>query len=164
MAVTAAVAGCSQTVGGTAERVRPGEPDADRSYGFVDDRCGLLHDDSIKDLLGAVSVVKPFSGAVCQYLLTTDGGLIDVVFSWFEEGSIARERGVATDRGARITDVDVARHPAFLAQRPDAADACSATAAAGSGVLTWWVQFRPGADEPCAAAEKLLSATLSANL
>ena len=159
-----AVAGCSQTVAGTAERARPSAPDPERSYGYVDERCGLLHDDSIKDLLGASSVVKPFSGAVCQYLLSTDGGLVDVVFSWFDEGTIDRERGVAVDRGSRLTDVDVARHPAFLAQRPDNSNACSATAAAGSGVLTWWVQFRPSEGDSCAAAEKLLSATLSADL
>lgn len=162
--VMMAVAACSQTVGGTAERARPVVPDAQRSYGYVDERCGLLHDDAIKDLLGANSLVKPFSGAVCQYLLSADEGLIDVVFSWFDKGSIDRERGVATDRGSRITDKDVARHPAFVAQRPDNPNACSATAAAGSGVLTWWVQFRPTAGDPCDAAEKLLSATLSADM
>ncbi|MDT5339441.1 MAG: hypothetical protein QOD90_4946 [Mycobacterium sp.] len=163
-AAMVAVAACSQTVGGTAERARPGVPDPQRSYGYVDHRCGLLHDDAIKDLLGANSLVKPFSGAVCQYVLSADAGLIDVVFSWFEQGSIDRERAVATDRGSRITETDVARHPAFLAQRPDNSNACSATAAAGSGVLTWWVQFRPSEDDPCTAAEKLLSATLSADL
>jgi hypothetical protein len=159
-----AVAACSQTVGGTAERARPRAPDPERSYGYVDGRCGLLHDDSIKDLLGASSLVKPFSGAVCQYLLSTDDGLVDVVYSWFDEGSIDRERGVAVGRGSRLVDKDVARHPAFLAQRPDNPNACSATAAAGSGVLTWWVQFRQNPGDPCAAAEELLTATLSADL
>jgi hypothetical protein len=162
--VTLAAAACTQTVGGTAERARPVVPDAARSYGYADGRCGLLHDDTIKDLLAANSVVRPFSGAVCQYLLTADAGLVDVVFSWFDKGSVDRERGVATDRGSRIIDRDVARHPAFLAQRPDNPNACSATAAAGSGVLSWWVQFRPAAGDPCEAAEKLLSATLSADL
>jgi hypothetical protein len=162
-AVTVAVVACSQTVGGTAERASPGVPNPDRSYGYVDDRCGLLHDDSVKDLLRAKALVKPFSGAVCQYLLSVDDGLVDVVFSWFDKGALDRERRVATDRGSRITDADVERHPAFLAQRPDNPKACSATAAAGHGVLTWWVQFRPQAGDACAAAEKLLAATLSAD-
>lgn len=162
-AVAAATA-CSQTVAGTAERTRPRVPDPDRSFGYVDDRCGLLHDDSIQQLLGANSVVKPFSGAICQYLLTTDEGVVDVVFSWFDTGSFDRERRVAAERGSRITDKDVERHPAFVAQRPDSPNACAATAGAGSGVLTWWVQFRPAADDPCEAAEKLLSATLSADM
>lgn len=56
------------------------------------------------------------------------------------------------------------RHEAFVVQRPDNLTACAATAGAGPGVLTWWVQFRPKAGDPCEAAEKLLSATVSADL
>jgi hypothetical protein len=164
MTAMVAVAACSQTVGGSAERAGPAVPGPDRSYGYVADRCGLLHDDEVRDLLRATSVVKPFSGAVCQYVLATEKGLIDVVFSWFETGTAARVRGVAAEGGARIVDRLVDRHPAFLAQHPDTPNACAATAGAGTGVLTWWVQFRPAADDPCAAAENLLSATLSAAL
>jgi Protein of unknown function (DUF3558) len=159
-----AVAACSQTVGGTAELARQTVPDPHRSYGYVDDRCGLLHDDTVKDLLGANSVVRPFSGAVCQYVLAADKGLVDVVFSWYDTGSLERERTVAVNRGLRITGKDIDRHTAFLAQRPDNPNACSAAAAAGSGVLTWWVQYRPRAGDPCAGAAKLLSATLAADL
>ena len=166
MTVAAAVTvGCSQTVTGDAQRARPSVPDPERNYGYVDDRCGLLTDDSVQQALGAESVVRPYSGAVCQYVLARKTGLIDVVFSWFETGSFDRERGVATQRGATITDTDVERHPAFLAEVRGDHAACSATAAAGTGVLTWWVQFRPSAgDEPCKAAEKLLAATLSSDL
>jgi Protein of unknown function (DUF3558) len=165
--VTAAVAAvaCSQTVGGSAQRSRPGAPDPDRSYSYVDDRCGLLQDDTVKSLLSADRVVRPYSGAVCQYVLSGRSGLVDVVFSWFDTGSLERERALAAERGIRITDKDVERHPAFLGQRPDNAAACSATAAAGVGVLAWWVQYRPlGGQNPCDAAEKLLSATLSADM
>lgn len=164
--VAAAVTvGCSQTVTGDAQRARPTVPDPDRSYGYVDDRCGLLTDDSIKQALGAESVVRPYSGAVCQYVLAKKTGLIDVVFSWFETGSLDRERGLAAQRGATITDTDVERHPAFLAEVRGDHAACSATAAAGAGVLTWWVQFRPTTGEqPCPAAQKLLAATLSSDL
>lgn len=168
VAVTAAVAaaGCTQSVDGSAQRARPAVPDPERSYGYVDDRCGLLLDDSIRDLLSADSIVRPYSGAVCQYVLgTPSGGLVDVVFSWFDTGSLERERALAEQRGSRITDKEVARHPAFLVQRPENLTACSATAAAGSGVLAWWVQFRPqNGQDPCEAAEKLLSATLSADM
>jgi len=164
--VAAAVTvGCSQTVTGDAQRARPSVPDPDRSYGYVDDRCGLLTDDSIKQALGAESVVRPYSGAVCQYVLAKKTGLIDVVFSWFETGSLDRERGLAAQRGATITDTDVERHPAFLAEVRGDHAACSATAAAGTGVLTWWVQFRPmTGEQPCQAAQKLLAATLSSDL
>lgn len=176
-AVTAAaiVAGCSSTVSGTARRAQPGVPDSTRSYGYVDDRCGLLLDSSVQETLAADHVVRPYSGAVCQYVLTRgDTGshvgagapqVIDVTFSWFESGSLERERALATERGATITATDVERHEGFLARRDTTGAACSATAAAGTGVLSWWVQFRgQSGGDPCQEAEKLLSATLRSDL
>jgi len=62
-------AGCAQTVSGTAQRAHPSVPDPERSYGYVDNRCGLLEDSSIQEMLGADNVVRPYSGAVCQYVL-----------------------------------------------------------------------------------------------
>jgi hypothetical protein len=177
-AVTAAtlVAGCSSTVSGTARRAHPGVPDPNRSYGYVDDRCGLLADSSVQETLTADHVVRPYSGAVCQYVLTRPGTgpdvdaaapqTLDVTFSWFEAGSLERERALATERGATITDTDIERHDAFLARRDTTGTACSATATAGTGVLSWWVQFRGqyrGGD-PCQDAEKLLAATLRSDL
>jgi uncharacterized protein DUF3558 len=158
-----AVAACSHTVVGVAERARATVPNPDRGYGFAGDRCGLLQDDAISEMLGATTMVKPFSGAVCQYVLSTEAGVVDVVFTWFEHGSIDRERDVAVGRGARLQEKTVVRHPAFLAQRPSTPNACAATAAAGSGVLTWWVQFRQSPGDACADAETLLTATLSAD-
>ena len=167
-------AGCAQTVSGNAQRAHPAVPDPERSYGYVDNRCGLLADTSIQEMLGAQSVVRPYSGAVCQYVLERDSDVgagtppaatVDVVFSWFEAGSADRERTLAEQRGAEITDKVVERHQAFLARRDTNGAACSATAAAGSGVLSWWVQTRGKADtDPCADAERLLAATLSSDL
>ncbi len=167
-AVTAVVtvAGCAQTVSGDAQRAHPAVPDPERSYGYVDNRCGLLEDDSIQQMLGAQNIVRPYSGAVCQYVLERDkNSTIDVVFSWFETGSADRERTLAEERGATVTETVVERHPAFLARRDTNGAGCSATAAAGSGVLSWWVQTRGKTDaDPCKDAEKLLAATLSSNL
>ncbi|WP_123027009.1 DUF3558 domain-containing protein [Mycolicibacterium stellerae] len=177
-AVTAVVtgAGCAQTVNGTAQRAHPAVPDPQRSYGYVDNRCGLLEDSSIQEMLGAENVVRPYSGAVCQYVLERDSGrdagagsppaiTVDVVFSWFEAGSLDRERTLAQQRGARVTEKDVERHEAFLARRDTNGAGCSATAAAGTGVLSWWVQTRGNTDaDPCKDAEKLLAATLSSDL
>jgi len=167
VAVTAVVtvAGCSQTVSGTARRAQPGVPDPNRSYGYVDDRCGLLADGSIQEVIGADDVVRPYSGAVCQYVLSRDSALIDVTFSWFESGDIDRERALATERGAKVTEKVVERHVAFLARRDTTGAACSATAAAGTGVLSWWVQVRgQTTGDPCKEAEKLLSATLQSDM
>lgn len=167
LAVTAVVtvAGCSQTVSGTARRAQPGVPDPNRSYGYIDDRCGLLLDSSIQEVIGADNVVRPYSGAVCQYVLSRQSAMIDVTFSWFETGNLDRERALAQERGAQISDTVVERHQAFLARRATTGSACSATAAAGPGVLSWWVQFRGQASgDPCKDAEKLLSLTLSSDL
>ncbi|HET6735253.1 DUF3558 domain-containing protein [Mycobacterium sp.] len=174
VAVTAVVtaAGCSQTIGGTAQRARPDVPDPNRSYGYVDDRCGLLVDGTVQEVIGADDVVRPYSGAVCQYVLSRRSGadaappvLIDVNFSWFETGSINRERVLASERGATVTMKVVERHEAFLARRDTTGVACSATAAAGTGVLSWWVQFRgQTAGDPCIDAEKLLAATLQSDM
>lgn len=166
---TATSAGCSQTVTGTAQRSDTGVPDPGRSYGYVDDRCGLLDDTTVQATLGADEVTRPYSGAVCQYILSRGSGsgaaTVDVIFSWFDSGSLQRERAVATARGAVVTDIVVERHKGFFARRDTTGAACSATAAAGSGVLSWWVQYRgQSTGDPCLDAEKLLSATLRSDL
>ncbi len=167
VAVTAVVtvAGCSQTVSGTARRAQSAVPDPNRSYGYVDDRCGLLVDSSIQQAMGADHIVRPYSGAVCQYVLARGSGIVDVTFSWYEAGSLDRERVLAGERGATLTEKVIERHQAFLARRDTTGAACSATAAAGTGVLSWWVQFRDqrGGD-PCQDAEKLLTATLKSDM
>lgn len=173
------VAGCAHTIDGAAQRASTDTADPDRSFGYVDDRCGLLVDSTIQEILTADNIVRPYSGAVCQYVLSRklnpgagpdseSLAMLDVIFAWFEEGSLARERAVARSRNAEITDVVVERHQAFLARRDVTGAACSATAAAGSGVISWWVQFRGagsvGKGDPCRDAKKLLSATLQSEL
>jgi hypothetical protein len=167
VAVTAivTVAGCSQTVSGTARRAQSAVPDPDRNYGYVDNRCGLLVDGSIQQTIGADHIVRPYSGAVCQYVLARGSAMVDVTFSWYETGSIDRERALATERGATITEKVVERHQAFLARRDTTGAACSATAAAGTGVVSWWVQLRGQHNgDPCKDAEKLLTATLQSDM
>src|ERR1700752_732856 len=176
VAVTAvvAVAGCSQTVSGTARRAQSAVPDPKRSYGYVDDRGGLLVDGSIQQAIGPDHIVRPYRGAVCQYVLARGSGpdvggaspaIVDVTFSWYETGTLDRERELATERGATITEKVIERHHAFLARRDTTGAACSATAAAGTGVVSWWVQFRGQRNgDPCKDAEKLLTLTLQSDL
>jgi len=166
---TATAAGCSQTVTGAAQRSESGVADEGRSYGYVDDRCGLLDNSSIQSTLGAQDVTRPYSGAVCQYILSRSSGgsatTIDATFSWFDAGNLQRERDLATARGAVVTDTVVERHTTFFARRDTTGAACSATAAAGTGVLSWWVQYRgKTTGDPCVDAEKLLSATLRSDM
>ncbi|MCV7255992.1 DUF3558 domain-containing protein [Mycobacterium hackensackense] len=165
LAMVPALAGCTQTVGGSAQSAAPGGPSDERSYGYADNRCGLLEDSTVAQTLGADNVVRPYSGAVCQYVLDREKDVVDVVFAWFDSGSLDRERALAGERGAQITDTVIERHKAFLARRDGIGVACSATAAGGGGVLSWWVQYRHRNNaDPCPDAEKLLSATLKSDL
>src|ERR1700737_4301829 len=163
VAVTAVVtvAGCSQTVSGTARRAQFAVPDPNRSYGYVNDRCGLLVDSAIQQAIGADHIARPYSGAVCQYVLARGPAMVDVTFSWYETGSLERERSLAAQRGATVTEKVVEQHQAFLARRDTTGAACSATAAAGTGVLSWWVQFRGQRNgDPCTDAAQLPTAPL----
>ena len=124
--------------------------------------------------MAADHLVRPYSGAVCQYVLSRGSApdvraappvIVDVVFSWYETGSLDRERTLAAQRGATITQKTVERHQAFLARRDTTGAACAADAAAGTGVLSWWVQYRSQRDgDPCPDAEKLLTATLRSEM
>ena len=136
-AVTAVMtgAGCAQTVNGTAQRAHPAVPDPERSYGYVDNRCGLLEDSSIQEMLGAGNVVRPYSGAVCQYVLERDAGpdvpatTIDVVFA----GVVAaRERFVVIIMAVtsllirfRVTNGPSPSGRAFLSVRKRPAHSCA---------------------------------------
>lgn len=166
VATTATVVGCAQTVTGVAQRSDAGAVDPDRSYGYVDDRCGLLDDTTVQATVGADQITRPYSGAVCQYILRVGSdATVDVTFSWFDTGDLQRERDLATARGADVTDAVVDRHEAFSARRDTTGAACSATAAAGTGVLSWWVQYRgQTTGDPCLDAEKLLAATLRSDM
>lgn len=156
--------GCADMVDGTAERATVERPA--NGYAYVDNRCGLLEDSTVQEVLKAQRVVRPYSGAVCQYILARDTTMLDVTFSWFETGTLDRERALAEQRGATITDTVIDRRDAFLARRDVTGASCAATAAANPGVLSWWVQVRgpaTGAD-PCQDAEALLATTLSSDL
>jgi len=166
-ATVMAAAGCVQQVDGAARPAGSAEAlaAAERSFGYADNRCGLLTDSSVQSALAADDVVRPYSGAVCQYVLMRDRTMLDATFAWFDTGALDRERALAVDRGAEVSDTVIERRPAFLARRDTTGSGCAATAAAGGGVLSWWVQVRNTADvDVCPDAQKLLSATLSSDM
>jgi hypothetical protein len=165
VAAATTIVGCTQTVAGTAERGIQGEADGARGYGYTNDRCGLLPDSTVRDVVGADEITRPYSGAVCQFVLMRQSTTVDVTFSWFETGSLERERGVAEAKKAQVTDTVVERHQAFLARRTVTGNGCAATAATNPGVASWWVQIRGNAPlDPCQLAQTLLSKTLAADL
>ena len=158
------VIGCSHAVSGTARRIAHDDGASERGYGYSNGRCGMLQDISVQQVVGANRVVRPYSGAVCQYVLTRASTFIDVTYSWFESGTLERERGVAQSNRAQISDVVIHSHQAFVARRPVTDNACSATGATNPGVASWWVQIRGGSPtDPCQVAQTLLAKTLSAD-
>jgi hypothetical protein len=165
VSTVAAVDGCSRTVAGAPQRVTEKANVADHGYGYTSDRCGLLEDITVQELIEADSLVRPYSGAVCQYILMRQSTVVDLTYSWFETGSLERERALAQANKAQISDALVERHQAFMARRSVTGNACSATAATSPGVASWWVQIRSDAPiDPCQKAQELLSKTLSSDL
>jgi hypothetical protein len=159
------VAGCSATVAGTPQRATESAASSEHEYGYADERCGLLSDITVQGIVGADKVLRPYSGAVCQYVLTRHSTFVDVVYSWFETGSLERERTMARTNKAQVTDVVIQRREGFVARRPVTDNACSATATTNPGVATWWVQARGDAGvDPCRVAQALLDKTLSSDL
>ena len=159
------IVGCSRTVTGSPQRtVESGDTSA-RGYGYTDDRCGLLHDSTVQEIVHADDLVRPYSGAVCQYILARGSTIIDLTFSWFETGSLDRERALAESNNAQITDLVVERRRAFLARRSVTGSACWATADTSPGVASWWVQFRgDSTTDPCQVAQNLLTRTLASDM
>jgi len=163
IAAAVGVAGCSHTVSGTAQLSAEGMTQED--YGYQPDRCGLLQDIAVQRIVGADELVRAYSGAVCQYALTKGPTAIDLTYSWFETGSLDRERGVAQSAEAQVTDIVVERHDGFLARRSITGNACSATVGTNPGVAKWWVQIRGQSTvDPCQLAQSLLSKTLTSAL
>jgi hypothetical protein len=159
------VVGCSVTVAGTAQRVTDDAAVSEHGYGYANDRCGLLSDITVQGIVGGERVLRPYSGAVCQYVLMRQSTFVDVTYSWFETGSLDRERMLAQTNKAQITDIVIQRRQAFLARRSETGNACSATAATNPGVAGWWVQTRGDAGiDPCHVAQALLDKTLSSDL
>ena len=118
--------------------------------------------DAVRRDLGAdVDVV--LDGGACT--VGVESTIVDVTFSWFDTGTLDRERALALARGATVSDTEIERHPALLATRSVTGSGCSATASANPGVLSWWVQIRGQRDaDACADAKKLLAATLSSEM
>ncbi|MDT5366518.1 MAG: hypothetical protein QOC62_949 [Mycobacterium sp.] len=165
VATVVTAVGCSHTVSGTAQLATHDDGASERGYGYTPDRCGLLQDGSVQQIVGANHLVRPYSGAVCQYVLTKAPTTIDLTYSWFQTGSLDRERALAASNKAQITDIVVERRHAFLARRSITGNACSATVATNPGVASWWVQIRgEWPTDPCQIAQTLLARTLSADL
>jgi Protein of unknown function (DUF3558) len=159
------VGGCAVTVAGTPQRVTENAAAAERGYGYADERCGLLSDATVREIVGGERALRPYSGAVCQYIVTRHSAIVDVTYSWFEAGSLDRELALAKTNKAQVSNMVIQRREAFIARRSVTGTSCSATAATNPGVASWWVQTRGDAGiDSCRVAQALLDKTLSSEL
>ncbi|MBY6411510.1 DUF3558 domain-containing protein [Rhodococcus sp. BP-252] len=161
VSAVALLAGCSTTVTGT-PTAEGYAGDADADFAKLLQECTAVPDDKIAETVQADGVYQYFFGAVCMWDGSGPAGAVDVTFAWFETNSLGRERTLSQEIGYAVEDVSVAGATAFLSRRPGDAASCGITAAY-SGTITWWVQYRSGAGDPCAAATRLAELTLQRN-
>ena len=157
------VAGCAQTVEGTA---RPASFAGSGGQEFTEllTECDAVSDDQIAETTGADAIERGFFGAICRWDLVGSAGTVKVTFNWFESGTLAAERAADEKMMYTVTDTTVQGRKAIQAQRPNDPDSCGVSAGADrDGIFGWWVQYQPGAahPDPCQAAAKLADLTLN---
>ncbi|WP_457160182.1 DUF3558 domain-containing protein [Mycobacteroides abscessus] len=157
----AAPTGCAHTVDGTA--VAPGEGlssnergenDKLDPYGFANGQCGPLDEKTIVETVKAAQIYQNFFGALCYWVAADDAGnLIDLLYAYYEGGDVERDRTSADGMGQKTADITINSRKGFTSSGPGSG--CGVTVPAGTGSLTWWVQYRKGGGS-CAAARQLV--------
>ncbi|MGH3725718.1 MAG: DUF3558 domain-containing protein [Mycobacterium sp.] len=155
--------GCARTVDGAA--VTPGESlnsnergenDKLDPYGFANGQCGPLDEKTIVETIKAAQIYQNFFGALCYWVAADDGGnLIDLLYAYYEGGDVDRDRTAADGMGQKTADITINGRKGFTSSGSSSGSACGVTVPAGTGSLTWWVQYRKGGDS-CAAARQLV--------
>ena len=153
--------GCARTVDGSA--VAPGESlnsnervenDKLDPYGFANGQCGPLDEKTIVETVKAAQVYQNFFGALCYWVAADDAGnLIDLLYASYEGGDVDRDRTSADGMGQKTADITINGRKGFTSTGPGGG--CGVTVPAGTGSLTWWVQYRKGGDS-CTAARQLV--------
>ena len=102
----ALLAGCANTVGGTAMKSGTGPARGDNSadkYPNLLKECDVLTSDVLAKTVGAdpLDIQSTFVGAVCRWQALNPAGLIDITRFWFEQGSLDNERKTAEASSTR---------------------------------------------------------------
>ncbi|WP_185981867.1 DUF3558 family protein [Skermania sp. ID1734] len=147
-----AASACTATDSGVATTAhRP----SDSSY-----PCGLVNVSDVVAAVGAAGGERVGSGAICQWRLDAQSGVVDATFGWFVNGSLDREQTVNSSLGYSVAPAKVSYHRAISISRSDDPGTCAMAADTDSGVVEWWIHFRGDANNPCAAAQTLTAKTL----
>jgi hypothetical protein len=165
LAVAASVAGCGRTVTGTALPAGGSTGGVNMNWDKLLRECEVVQQDEIAKTTGAQSADGSFNGAVCMWDLTgAPGGDGMATLNWYEMGSLSNEKQNDDRLGYLTTDVNVQGRRSIEVRRPNDPDSCGVMApAADTGIIGWWVNYRPGGGhpDPCEAARKLAELTLN---
>ncbi len=160
VATAVSLTGCTSTVTGTPVAASGSEGSAE--FDKLLQECVAVPNEQIAATIRADAVEQYFYGAVCMWTGSGPTGTSDVTFAWFENNSLERERALAEELNYSIEPVTVSGASAFVSRRPGDAASCGVTASY-SGTITWWVQYRDGAVDPCEGATRLAELTMQRN-
>ncbi|WP_227979639.1 DUF3558 domain-containing protein [Nocardia spumae] len=163
VAVGVTVGGCGRTVPGTALPAGS-SGGVNMNFDKLLRECEVVKQDEIAKATGAQDAQGSFNGAVCMWDLSgTSGGSGMATLNWYEMGSLPNEKANNDRLGYTTSDVNVQGRRALQVQRPGDPDSCGVMApAADTGIIGWWINYRPGGHpDPCAGAKKLAELTLN---
>jgi hypothetical protein len=165
VAVGLSTAGCGRTVTGTAQPAGGSGGGVNMNFDKLLRECQVVQQDEIAKATGAASADSSFNGAVCMWDLTgAPGGDGMATLNWYEMGSLTNEKQNNDRLGYQTSDINVQGRRSLQVRRPNDPDSCGVMApAADTGIIGWWVNYRPGGGhpDPCDAAKKLAELTLN---
>lgn len=164
LSVAVAVGGCGRTVPGSAQPAGAGGG-VNMNFDKLLRECEVVQPDQIAKATGAQSTPGTFNGAVCMWSLSgAPGGDGMATLNWYEMGTLSNEKQNNDRLGYQTTDVNVQGRRSMQVHRPNDPDSCGVMApAADTGIIGWWINYRPGGGhpDPCDAARKLAELTLN---
>lgn len=166
LAAAVLLAGCSNTVSGTAVKAGAGprNNDSEQTYPNLLKECDVLTSDVLAKTVGAEpeAISSTFVGAVCRWQAVNPAGLIDITRFWFEQGSLDNEKNVANNLNYQVESRRIAGVDSIVMRTGDPNGACG-VASDAAGVVGWWVNPQAPGIDACSQAIKLMEQTLSTN-
>lgn len=163
----ALLAGCANTVDGTAMKSGTGPSRGDNSadkYPNLLKECDVLTSDVLAKTVGAdpLDIQSTFVGAVCRWQALNPAGLIDITRFWFEQGSLDNERKTAEAYNYKIESRAINGIASIVMRANDPNGGCG-VASDAAGVVGWWINPQSPGIDACGQAIKLMELTLATN-
>ncbi|MFF0489738.1 DUF3558 domain-containing protein [Nocardia sp. NPDC003482] len=166
LAFAATLSGCGKTVTGTPQPAGGSGGGVNMNFDKLLRECEVVQLDQIAKITGTQTLPQSsFNGAVCMWSLAgAPGGDGMATLNWYEMGTLSNEKQNNDRLGYQTTDVNVQGRRSLQVHRPNDPDSCGVMApAADTGIIGWWINYRPGGGhpDPCDAAQKLAELTLN---